>query len=339
MPAPKKTTSAPIAPEGRPRAVLHEALNMQATRLREQDATIRRQAALLEMTAVRSSVLERQMAFLARVAGVENELGSISRPVQAHYASLQKQADEMNPAQPVPSPAPEAPAVTTQEARDPDGMDDVQQMGASPITDVSADAVEDVNSPYGTAAFEPLDLNELDVTRPVAGTETMRPPEETITHPDVRIGNPDDPRPAFPWAIGQPYAGPSVGGGAVQSSKSTENSSARALGSIRLARLRIQAGIADSSDDLELGSRIAASDLSDTAIMSEIKTLDAVSKAAANKGLQGPSTNRTTASRRLVPRQAGRNPEERNTPSMANADQGFERTASMTPSDEEFWNE
>jgi len=75
--------------------------------------------------------------------------------------------------------------------------------------------------------------------------------------------------------------------------------SARVMAGLRLARLRIEAGLTASTDDLALGQAIASDrTISNEAIRTEIDTLTAVAAVRVTP----------TAPRRLVPRQAGRAP-------------------------------
>ena len=57
----------------------------------------------------------------------------------------------------------------------------------------------------------------------------------------------------------------------------------RTIASMRLARLQIDAGLAEESDDLSLGQKIALSERTDSEINQTIKTLEGVKKAASKK--------------------------------------------------------
>lgn len=57
----------------------------------------------------------------------------------------------------------------------------------------------------------------------------------------------------------------------------------RTIASMRLARLQIDAGLAEESDDLSLGQKIALSERTDSEINQTIKTLESVKKAASKK--------------------------------------------------------
>lgn len=80
----------------------------------------------------------------------------------------------------------------------------------------------------------------------------------------------------------------------------------RTIASMRLARLQIEAGLAEESDDLSLGQKIASSERTDSEINQTIKTLESVKKAASKKQARPAH---------LVPRTASAG--SRSTPSFA----------------------
>ena len=80
----------------------------------------------------------------------------------------------------------------------------------------------------------------------------------------------------------------------------------RTIASMRLARLQIDAGLAEESDDLSLGQKIASSERTDSEINQTIKTLESVKKAASKKQARPAH---------LVPRTASAG--SRSTPSFA----------------------
>jgi hypothetical protein len=239
-------------------------------------------------------------------------------------AQILHYADENNPGQPVPTPAAEAPSVTTDEARAPDGMTDVTQIGESPVNDVAADAVEGVGQPYQTVLDEPLDLNEQDVTAPVAGTEGPLPTDQVITEVDVQTGGDriNDATEAFPWEMG-----PTTGAARQASTPARQGGRNRTMACLRLARLRIAVGTAHIADDLSLAAEIEGSDLPDESIDTEISTLDAVSKVQT----QG---SRQPVARNLVPRAANR--VQRAAPSLGREDNGLSMVASGGSDDDSF---
>jgi hypothetical protein len=315
-------------PRSSVRTALHTALNTQAGVLRQMTAACQQERFLRLAAEARITTLERQMLRFAQLAGADSdaELRSLNEEGYRVHAGLMARAatlhtaDQRDPAQPVPEPAPAPPVVTEQEAAQPAGRDDVTQLGASPVADVSADATLAVDEPYGTAAFEPLNLNQVDVTAPVQNTQGHLPPEQTIIPVEVRVGDPDDPQPAYGWTIdgGNPagQTGGSVGSGGpvgagrgapgvapgTTAARHTASADGQvSLGALRLARLRMQAGIAPAnSDDLSIAASIQDNPaLTTEAINTEIRTLTQVLSAA-------PATQARTAaaSRRLVPRAA-----------------------------------
>lgn len=229
----------------------------------------------------------RKIAEIADLAGID--LSHIDDETNGRVANLRAQADVNNPAQPIPEPAEEAPAVTTDEALGNLNDADVTAPGSTGVTDVSPDATTTVEN-TGTVLDEPLDLNEQDPTKPVAGTTGERPLDEVKIETEVRVGEGDNTSTMFP--LQGPFANrPTTG--------------QRTFASLRLARLRIQAGT-EGGDDLELGERIAYSDLSDEMIQHEIETLASVVRANPQGAGEGQ--------RRLVPRSAAG---QRNAPSLA----------------------
>lgn len=259
----------------------------------DQQKVIEDQAQVIAALIQRTSVLEAQVGTVARLAGVEKELITAGRHAVAKLRSTatKKTADVNNPAQPVPAPSSEGPAETTEQTLAPAGRDDVQSIGASPVADVQPDAQTSVDTP-DTVLNEPLNLNEESVTAPVAGTEGPLPLDKVKIETDVRVGNPDDPNPAFP--LEGPFAQRATTTGA--------KSESRAFASLRLARLRLALGISPDSgispegDDLMLGQEISESDMSDELLAHEIGTLSKIVNQARATQRQAP--------RNLVPRSA-----------------------------------
>lgn len=252
------------------------------------------------------------LAFIASLAGVGEELDAVL-----------KQADLANPAQPVDDPPQGPPVQTTEEALQtgaPTGSgnglrrgpghteDDPSRPGATPgsMTAVPAEATTTAITPGADLPTPPA--NQLiDVTAPVQGTNPSQdggvPIEQRRIETDVRV-NPDPlaakgpgiggqgtDGTAFPWTIA-----------ARETLRSTASLSpedergARTFACIRLARLRVQAGLV-RGDELELATYIerdAALSLHD--IEREIQTLGQVSKAAAVAQAQ-PRYPRTMAPR------------------------------------------
>ena len=231
-----------------------------------------------EMLRAELVVAKSQIADIAAFAGLGDRMANI------RTAALKAvEADINNPAQPVEAPPSEAPVQTTEQALEPDGRDNVENQGQTPgvVEGLSADG-HDVPYNPGTSLDTPAFNQLVNVEAPVAGTETQRPLSETRTETDVRVGDPTNPQVAFPWTL---------------------KSSSRVMASIRLARLQIEAGIANG-DDLSLGEKIASTEgLTDEGIAQQIATLSQVRQATASK--QRPAG--------VVPRAAG---VARTTPSL-----------------------
>lgn len=330
----------PVQGPGQERKALFKALNVQAKRLEQThrmvaqlvehakrtDTYLARQATVASTLSVRNEALERQAAHLASVVGEFDHHTAIGKVAFQKVQSIMHRANPANPAQPVQEPNPEGPIVTEQQAMQPTVRADVTQMGATPLTDVSADATIPVDEPYGEAANVPIGLNRVDVTAPVDGTQYQRPPNETIIPVDVRVGDPDDPNPAFPWYMGptgQPLPptppGPSVGNPQIPVSmqKGASDPAKRQYAALRLARLQIQAGIA-SGEDIEIAEFIRTSSISDESMGDQITLLAKLAERNPNPyttqsflaSYQPPSAQIPLPSepgRKLVPRVASQN--------------------------------
>lgn len=207
-------------------------------------------------------------------------------------AQLTKRADEENPAQPVPEPATTSPAESHEETvAEPEAQNvDVETPGG-----VIADPIKapgDVETIGGEAQDEILaGTNQTDnVEAPVAGTTEVDPAAVIDVQPDHRgetLGEP-----AFtgdwinPGADTVPdIGGNAAGGGSVESSRAFKaalgrrnaETRDRIWASIRLARLRLQAGI-EKGDELELARRIEASSDSMEAIVREASTIQTLAQ-------------------------------------------------------------
>jgi hypothetical protein len=90
---------------------------------------------------------------------------------------------------------------------------------------------------------------------------------------------------------------------------------ARTFAEIRLARLRIQAGL-DEGDDLVVAQKIAASGISDEALRTEITTLSRVSRQQPRQAV----ARRTTAARGVPSLVSSASPSFGPTPSMGISD-------------------
>lgn len=200
----------------------------------------------------------------AIIASQEQQIARLSaeNAVLRRRAGLVRTADEENPAQPVPEPAAQAPAQSTDEARAADATTEVTTPGSA-LTDVAPMTTTDVTTP-GAAATDVAPDATQDVTAPVAGGAEMPSYEQSVTlvQPDASgASNGTDRTNAFDednsW---------------VQQANAVR---ARVYATIRLAKLRIQAGLADG-DDLVVAQQIEASRPSDDALRTEISTLSAV---------------------------------------------------------------
>lgn len=256
-------------------------------------ASVQRQAALER----ENRVLRAQLAMLGSLAGVGPEMDAIRR-----------QADMMNPGSPVPDP-PEQPATqSTEEALQAgsahaDGgqqgsapmggghsVDDVSRPGTTPgsVTNVPAMQTTTPITPGVEVPTSPA-TNLVDVTAPVTGTNPAQdggvPLNERRIETDVRI----DPDPlkasgpgiggqgndgtAYPWVLGEQPQGQ-------QKAASLQDQQAeRTFAAIRLAKLRVQAGL-DQGDELTVAAAIERdASLSLPVIAREIDTLGRVASA------------------------------------------------------------
>jgi Hint domain len=252
------------------------------------------QAAIRQLRA-ENAQLKRSVNYIARLAGIVT-------------------ADEHDPAQPVPQPAGGAPSQTSDDARRPAAQVDVQQIGATPVAGVAADATTTVDSIGGIEADHPYSIN-TEVTTPVSGTETRIPLDQVRTLPEIQFGNPLSPTQAFP--LGGEWA-----------EKASLGSKGRTYAALRLAKLRRVAGIDSSGlDELVLANQIDTNaSLTDAALAAEIETLSAVVSAR-----REPRVPRQAA-RRLVPQSTAG--VERTIPSVAVGD-GLPQFTSAATSDED----
>lgn len=285
--------------------------------LASQQQVLGQQAAQLRAQAHENSVLRLQLAYVARLAGVSNEL-----------AAIRRQADIDNPGQPVPNPPSEAPAETTEEAVTPEAYDNPNQIGQTPGANqhVPAEMTDTPLTPGTSIPTSPF--NELlNVSAPVAGTETHVPNDMTRIETDVRVGDPMNPETAFPL---NPAFGPSAQQGTMppgSGEMSQTGSRNRMVSSLRLARLRIAAGLS-TGEDLVVAAQIEGDrNATEAAIRQQIATLTEVVKAqTARTASQRPAgivpraasatVRRTTPS--LVP-QAGEQQSQQQIVSVAGA--------------------
>jgi hypothetical protein len=244
------------------------------------------------------AVLEQQNAYLAQLAGVAPQ-----------FQEIRRRADLNNPASPIPDPGSAPAPESTEQALQSATNDNVQNPGETPgsVQGVPAELTTTPLAP-GEVLDTPPATNLIDVTAPTAGTETQLPLNQTRIETDVRV----DPDPLK-------ASGPGVGGAGndgtafpwtMSSAQQQEAVSAnRTMASIRLAKLRITAGM-QRGDELAVAAQIETDRaLSNEMIAHEINTLAMVTRA--NAGRQGRPSN-------LVPRSAGAAPGvQRTVPSLA----------------------
>jgi hypothetical protein len=236
------------------------------------------------------------MAARPVIAAVQEQQGEIERlkaQNQWLYAAVNRlatvaglrpvTADEKNPANPIPSPGEEAPFSTTDQARAEGTEADVAAIGGVPgETAVAADSTTTVDSIGGISADHPYNVG-LDVTQPTSGTDGHIPLDQVRTVPQIEFGNPLKPDAAFP--LQGEWAG-----------RATVGSAERSFAAIRLARLRVQAGIS-TGDDMVLAQAISSNaNLTDGAIASEIETLSSVVKAQGSRTASAAPVRRVVAS-------------------------------------------
>lgn len=255
-------------------------------------ALARAQAQRMAALTAENEALKAQLSFLASAAGVGPQLAAIRQDV------LRRHADMLNPASPVPDP-PEAPAPeSTEQALMPAAMDDPSRPGTTPgaNTHVPAEQTTTAITP-GVEMQTPPATNLIDVTAPVQGTNPSQdggvPLEQRRIETDVRIdpdplkahgpgiGGVGDNGAAFPWLLDNPQQpqNPNQRAASVQGGEAS--AAQRTFASIRLAKLRMTAGLAQG-DELAVAERIEKdAALSTPMIEHEIQVLSGVSRAAA----------------------------------------------------------
>lgn len=268
------------------------AVAAQQTVLDQLRATVGQQGAVIQAQARELAAQRQQIAMIARLAGITDEIAKV--------------ADVNNPAQPWPDPASQAATETTEQAVTPATYDDVRSPGQTPgsTSGVPAAATDVAINPGGTLPTQPY-TNLVDVTAPTVGTQPGElSPEQTRIETDVRVGDPMQPEVAFPWTISEnrsnsaPPSDGEMGQGARHAALE-----GRFAASLRLARLRINAGLA-SGDDISLAASIQSdTGMTGEVIEHEIRTLDGVVKAASR--VPSPeAVPRRSASTRTAPSMA-----------------------------------
>ena len=267
-------------------------------------------AAGLDLTPLKQRAASRLTALAKGAADIpDGPVVQEDAQVFAVVAATRKVADEQNPANPIPEPAAQAPAVTTEEAKTPAATTDVTSpaIGSEVLTEGVTPAATTSLQDGGTVLDQPLDLNEQTVTAPVAGTQTNDGAHKVEHDISSGVDNPPANGPAFP--LQGPFAEQAKVTGAI--------SEGRTFASLRLARLRIQAGIVPPQDDLVLAQTLAKdAALTDEAIAAETATLSQVIAAQPQAQPVRP------VARRLVPQAAAATAQpiqERAVPSLVTA--------------------
>lgn len=217
---------------------------------------------------------KKAISTIAALAGVD--VSRIYAQAERRIASLQRRADAENPAQPLPEPSAEAPSESSDEALGNLNDADVTSVGTVTEDDGLSGTTVDVTAVGEVMADETAAT--ADVTAPTSGA-AMEDQDATLQGDVTARGL--DAENAFP--IEPAFAA------------AAQN---RVFASLRLARLRLQAGIAQG-DDLALSEQIAKSAMTDESIRHEIGTLSAVTRTASASPRQ--SVPMTREVRRAVP--------------------------------------
>lgn len=241
----------------------------------------RRAASRLRRRAMAASLPERelqrtiakQQAFLEEqghaLSAIAAKAGVDLRPFIQR--AVKRIADVDNPADPVPDPPAQAAPYTQQETINVPTTD-VESPGASPVTDTSPDAKVDVTTDQAPVDANPLDdAKQTDVSAPVSGTETNT--ENRANEASDVIGTPST----------QTFDTNTLG------SRRGED---RFVACLRLARMRMQAGIAPPQDDLVLAKGISDSPVGDAEVRAEITTLSKVLAAKPKVAARQPRIQR-----------------------------------------------
>ena len=248
----------------------------------------------LASVARENRILRAQLQFVAEMAGIAPELDTIRR-----------RADLANPGAPVPDPNQEPPTQSTEEVLAPDANGDASRPGAEggSLDRVPAEQTTTALTP-GVEIQTPPASNLVSVTAPIQGTNPAQdggvPIAQRRVETDVRI-DPDPLKASGPGLGGQgnegtgfPWVISAREGQRTAARQPTPDEAAqlRTMASMRLARLRVTAGLA-RGDDLAIGQEIASSRMPTRDIEHEIAVLNRV--ATARPAPQGPM--RRTAAR------------------------------------------
>lgn len=264
------------------------------------------QARRIAELSAQNEVLSAQLRYLASAAGVDRELAEVGRQV------MRRHADILNPASPVPDPPQGPPSQTTEEALQPESMDNPGRPGTTPGANSRVPAQQTTTAiTPGVEMQTPPATNLIDVTQPIQGTNPSQdggvPLEQRRIETDVRI----DPDPlkahgpgiggqggngaAFPWILDAQGGQPTQQSQVKAASLSEAEASRRTFASIRLAKLRVQAGL-DQGEELAVAERIERTGSLPTAMIEhEISTLEQLGRSGYGRPQQGRPVQRTAA--------------------------------------------
>ncbi len=265
------------------------------------------QARRIAELSAQNEVLSAQLRYLASAAGIDRELAEVGRRV------LRRQADILNPASPVPDPPQGPPSETTEQALQPESMDNPGRPGTTPGANSRVPAQQTTTAiTPGVEMQTPPATNLIDVTQPVQGTNPSQdggvPLEQRRIETDVRIdpdplkahgpgiGGQGDNGSAFPWILDAQGGGQQSQQGLTQAASRNEaEASRRTFASIRLAKLRVQAGL-DQGEELAVAERIErTASLPTVMIEHEISTLEQLGRNGFGRPQQGRPVQRTAA--------------------------------------------
>ena len=245
------------------------------------------------------------------IATTARRQAHLQRLASENAALRRRLADAENPAQPVPEQGDEGASASTDETRAADTTTEVTTPGGV-MPAPAADAAADVTTPGGVIPAVPAP--SFDVEAPVAGGTDI-PVPDVRTEVDINFDAETLADPAFD-------DGTWVTATAAQRRQAyADQIRQRIWSSLRLARMRRQAGIA-SGDELQLAMQIEASSLGDSDIRTEIDTLARVAQVRP----QARQQQRTASEARTAPSLAGGRP---SVPQMA-------QVPSMSPTADEF---
>jgi hypothetical protein len=287
------------------------------------------QARRIAELSAQNDVLSAQLRFLASAAGIDRELAEVGRQV------LRRHADILNPASPVPDPPQAPPTETTEQALQPESMDNAGRPGTTPGANSRVPAMQ-TTTPItpGVEVQTPPATNLIDVTAPVQGTNPSQdggvPLEQRRIETDVRIdpdplkahgpgiGGQGDNGSAFPWVLdarmpdqqqggaggsvmsartGQGTRSAALHGGSYLAAPDEGAASRRTFAAIRLAKMRVQAGLAQG-EELSVAERIERdASFSTPMIEHEIATLEQVGRAGMMRAAQPQRPQQRTAAR------------------------------------------